>query len=97
MSWFKQIGELNLLLNGFGAFSAFTRSHRISHFSDLFLRRLIEGSFAFTHPIFPLPGCTLWLGASLGFIPRFTHYRYQQCMGELGTVTNQVDMLSAHR
>ncbi len=25
------------------------------------------------------------LNASLGFISRFTHYRYQQCMGILGT------------
>jgi len=35
---------------------------------DLPSRSLHEGSFAFTRPLFPLPGSSRWLGCSLGFI-----------------------------
>jgi hypothetical protein len=31
------------------------------------LRSLYEGSFAFTRPVFPLPGFSQWLGVSLDF------------------------------
>ncbi|MCW5318643.1 hypothetical protein GTQ43_34670 [Nostoc sp. KVJ3] len=60
--------------------------HRVSLFDDLFLRCLNKDSFTFTHPIFPLPGYIFRLNASLGKTFRFTHHRYQWCMGRLGTV-----------
>lgn len=44
-----------------------------------------EDSLSFTCPIFPLPGYTGWLSASLGVTLRFTPCCYQQRMGVLGT------------
>src|SRR6266700_5418755 len=40
-------------------------------------RSLIEGSFAFILPIFPLPGCLVRLEASLDVTPRFPPHRWK--------------------
>src|SRR5258708_37056764 len=51
--------------------------HRISRSDDQMSRSLIEGSFAFILPIFPLPGCLVRLEASLDVTPRFPPHRCQ--------------------